>query len=213
MSTGADRSRAFRLGILGGTFDPPHVGHLAAAKAAAKAAELDHVLFVVAGDPWQKHGQVSASAEDRLEMVEALIRGEDEMSASRVEIDRQGPTYTVETLEELSSPEGRRHLPDEIGGRGVDMYLVAGADTAANLHTWRRWTEIPRLARLVVVTRPGERKSEADLPPGSVLADMSPVPVASTDLRRALAKGEMPRGIPEEVAEVIRRRGLYRDRI
>jgi nicotinate-nucleotide adenylyltransferase len=112
-----------RLGILGGTFDPVHVAHLAAASAARDQLGLTRVLVVVAGDPWQKRGRVGARAEDRLAMVEAAIDGVERLEASRLEIDRAGPTYTIDTVETLAARS-------ETGG---ELFLVVGSDVAASI--------------------------------------------------------------------------------
>ncbi len=115
-----------RLGILGGTFDPVHVAHLAAAAAARDQLGLDRVLVVVAGDPWQKRGRVGAPAEIRCEMVAAAIEGVEGLVVSRLEIDRPGPTYTIDTVEALAAEPGR------------ELFLIVGSDVAASLTTWHR---------------------------------------------------------------------------
>src|SRR5438309_566525 len=114
-----------RIGILGGTFDPVHVGHLIDACAARHQLALDRVLVVVARDPWQKHGRVVAPAEQRFEMLAAAIDGAVGLEASRIELERDGPTYTIDTVEQLSEP-------------GRELVLVMGSDVAGSLDSWHR---------------------------------------------------------------------------
>jgi nicotinate-nucleotide adenylyltransferase len=183
-----------RLGVLGGTFDPVHNGHLAAARAAAAALRLDRVLLVPAAQPPHK-ANVHASAEQRLAMVEAAVAGDPLLAASRIELDRPGPSYTVDTLRALA-PQG-------------ELFFICGADVLAQFTAWHRWQEILRLAKLAVVSRPG-----ADV--------ASPLPVlwvrgvvldiSSEDIRRRVREGRPIRGlVPEAVEAIIRREGLYRD--
>jgi nicotinate-nucleotide adenylyltransferase len=197
------------VGVFGGTFDPPHLGHMAAAQAACRALDLEHVLFVVAGEPWQKAGAVGADAEDRFEMVRRSLASVPRMSASRVEIESGGPSYTAETLEILRSEAGGAWLPEELHGREIDLFLVLGADAAGGIERWHRAADIAGLARIVVVTRPG---SEA--PAGRALGDFvgveMDVAASSTSVRDALAAGNLPEAeLPHGAAEVILERGLY----
>ena len=192
-----------RLGILGGTFDPPHIGHLAAAVEARDAFALDRVLLVVANDPWQKSGgRELSSAADRLALVEAAVDGIDGVEASSLEVERGGPTYTIDTLEHL-----RRLDP------GVELLLVMGADAASGLHTWHRHEELPALATLVVVDRAGE--SEPTVPAGWTVEHLG-VPrldVSSTGLRaRAAAGRPLQPYVPGRVVDVIRARAMYGSR-
>jgi nicotinate-nucleotide adenylyltransferase len=137
------RRGAERIGIFGGTFDPPHLGHLVAALWAREALELERVLFVVANDPWQKSGRVHASAEDRFAMTEAACRGVEGLEPSRIEIDRGGPSYTVDTVAEL-----RRRWPR------ASLWLVVGSDVAASIATWHRAEALAGQVALAVVGRP-----------------------------------------------------------
>lgn len=187
-----------RLGVLGGTFDPVHVGHLTAAVTARAVLRLDRVLFVVANQPWQKSGRAITPAEDRLAMVEAAIHGRPGLEASRMEIDRGGDTYTADTLEQLQA-EG----PDR------RFYLIVGADVAAELDTWKRPDAVARLATLAVVPRPGTAAHPG--PPWRVEdVDMPPLDVSSSELRDRYRRG-LPLDflVPDPVITVIRRRGLY----
>ncbi len=139
---------AFRIGILGGTFDPPHVGHEAAARAVLEQLALDRLLLVVANDPWQKSGEREiAPAEDRLALTEALAAQVVGAEASRIEIARGGPSYSVDTVEEMVAGSG---------GRPLEIFLVVGADLLPELGTWHRAEDLQRLVTVVVVSRPVE---------------------------------------------------------
>ena len=140
-----------RLGVFGGTFDPVHVGHLVAAVNVRHELTLDRVLFVVANKPWQKGERVVAGADDRAAMVEAAVEDVAGLEVSRLELDRGGPSYTVDTLEPLAE-------------RGAELFLIVGADAAASIETWHRVDAVRRLATLVVVTRAGWEMP--DLAPG-----------------------------------------------
>lgn len=194
-----------RIGILGGTFDPPHAGHLAAARAAREALGLDRVLLVVANLPWQKvPTRAITRAEDRWALVEAAVEGLDGIEASRTEIDRGGPSFTVDTVEELLAEAERAGRPSP------DVFLVVGADLVPTLGTWERSDELRRLVTLVVVTRP--HSPSPGIPAGwtGVEIDGGGVDVSSSHLREQLAAGEPTgTGVPDPVVRCIRRRGLY----
>lgn len=187
-----------RVGLLGGTFDPPHIGHLVTAVELVEQLDLDLVLLVVAGEPWQKVATRDVTpAADRLAMVAAAVGGLDRVEACDVEVRRAGPTYTVDTVEELRSA-----WPDD------ELHLVLGADAVGGLTTWHRWEELRRVP-LVVVDRPGRRGE----PPTGFTTTRVEVPrleVSSTDLRRRLAGGRSVRFlVPDPVISVIRKRDLY----
>ena len=140
-----------RLGLFGGTFDPPHVGHLVTAVNVRYELGLDRVLLEVANRPWQKEGSRDISpAEDRFALVAAAVHSVDGLEASRIEIERGGKSFTADTLAELS----RRHP-------GAELFTIVGSDAAAGLLTWERFDEVVALSQLVVVERPG---SQAELP-------------------------------------------------
>lgn len=183
-----------RIGVFGGTFDPVHIGHLAVAVAARHALGLDRVLLVVANVPWQKAGtRPLTPAEDRYAMVEAAVADLDGVEASRIELDRGGPSYMVDTLEAL------RHDGEH------DLFLILGADAAANLPTWVRADEVPNLAELVAVPRPGTAP-----PPGMRTLDVPHLDVSSSDLRARVADGRpLDVLVPSPALRVIRERGLY----
>lgn len=187
-----------RLGVLGGTFDPVHVGHVVAAAEVRHALRLDRVLLVVAGDPWQKRGQVAAAAADRLAMVRAAVEGIDGLEASALEVDRPGPTYTADTLRALSGP-------------GRELFLVVGADIPDGITGWHAVDAVRDLATLAVVERAGEVGRE---PAGGgwrvVHVPITRVDVSSRDLRDRLAAGGPVDGlVPPAVVHLIRERHLY----
>jgi nicotinate-nucleotide adenylyltransferase len=188
---------AERVGVLGGTFDPVHVGHLVAAVDSRHALGLDRVLFVVAGDPWQKRGKVAASPVDRLAVVEAAVAPVDGLEASTVEIDLDRPSVTADTLEALAAP-------------GRELFLLLGADAAANMPTWRRLEETRELCTLVLVSRAGEHAAPPS--PGWNVAHVT-IPrldVSSSDLRERLRGGRPIDGLcPPAVVREIHERRLY----
>ncbi len=188
-----------KVGVFGGTFDPPHIGHLAAAEAARVELGLHRVLFVVSNVPWQKaDGYAVSDAADRLAMVRAAVGGLEDFEASTLEIERGGDSFTAETLEQLSTP-GRR------------LYLILGSDLAPSLDSWKRPAVIRSLATVAVVGRLGDA-GDAVPPPGW---DWVGVPgpgleVSSSDIRHWLEEGR-PLGavLTTPVVEEIRRRSLY----
>ncbi len=194
-----------RLGILGGTFDPPHLGHVAAAVAARAQLKLDRVLFVVANDPWQKSPVRDVSpAADRLALVLAAIEGVDGAEVSRIELDRGGPSYTVETVEELAA------LAIAGGREPPEQFLIVGADVVDTLSTWHRAQDLAGLVTLVVVARPGARAPDEDGPWRVEYVPGTSVDVSSSEVRELVARGEPITGlVPESVERCIRRRALY----
>src|SRR5258708_29589451 len=140
-----------RIGVFGGTFDPVHVGHIVGAVEARRALALDRVVLVPAGDPGQKRGSVAAPAADRLAMVGAAVDGIEGLEVSPLEVERDGPSYTYQTLEALSGP-------------GRELFLIVGADVAATMRSWVGIERLPGLATLVGVDRAGGRPAEAGLP-------------------------------------------------
>jgi nicotinate-nucleotide adenylyltransferase len=189
-----------RIGIFGGTFDPVHDGHLEAAEAVRRQLGLDRMLLVVANEPWQKEGvRPVTPAEDRYAMVAAAVEGHPGLEPSRLELERGGPSYTVDTVDELHRAEP-----------GSQLYLVVGADVVADLPTWHDEGRLRGEVTLAVVDRPGA--PAVPPPPGwrSVDVPVAPVDVSSTGLRDRLAAGLPVDGmVPEAVMRCIRRRGLY----
>lgn len=189
-----------RLGIFGGTFDPPHVGHLAAAVNARHDLGLDRVLLVVNNVPWQKVGsRVISDAEDRLALVEAAVEGVEGLEASRLELDAGGMSYTAETLASLRAEEP-----------GRELFVILGNDAAAGLLTWERVDEVRELATIVVVDRPGS----PPVPPLEgwrwVHLEVPLLEVSSTELRsRAEAGRPLDFLVPDDVIACMEERGLY----
>jgi nicotinate-nucleotide adenylyltransferase len=191
-----------RIGIFGGTFDPPHAGHVAAARAVSEQLLLDRLLLVVANDPWQKSGERAVSpAEDRYALTEVLAGEIPGAEASRLELDRGGPSYSVDTAEEILAGAG---------GVPVDLFLVVGADLVPELGSWHRPEDLRRLVTLAVVSRP--TGAVPHVPPGwrAEWVNGPQVPVSSSEIRALLAEGRSVEGmVPEPVIHCIRRRNLY----
>lgn len=188
-----------RVGLFGGTFDPPHLGHLVTAVNVRHVLKLDLVVLMVANDPWQKHGtREVASAVDRLAMVQAAIRGVDGLVAGDDEISRGGPSFTADTLIAL----GQRY-------KGAELFTIVGDDAAAKFGSWQRASEIAKLSTLVVVDRPGSPL----MPPSEFVWNRVEVPrleVSSTDLRERFVDGRpLNYLVSNEVLKVIAERGLY----
>lgn len=194
------RTGGERLGIFGGTFDPPHVGHLVTAVNVAHELDLDRVLLVVNFQPWQKVGtRPITPAADRLAMVTAAVRGVDGLEVSDLEIVRGGMSYTADTLAELRSDRN-----------ASELFVILGSDAASALATWERADEVRQQATIVVVDRPGAYEGQ---PPEGWTWERVEVPrleVSSTDLRARASDGRpLAYLLPEPVIETIRRRGLY----
>jgi nicotinate-nucleotide adenylyltransferase len=194
--------RGARVGILGGTFDPPHAGHVAAGRAVTEALGLDRLLLVVANDPWQKSGRrVISPAEDRYALAEALAAEIPGAEATRIEIDRGGPSYSVDTAEEILA---------EAAGRPLDLFLVVGADLLPELGTWHRAGDLQRLVTLVVVSRPANPAPVGPAGWRTVVVDGPQVAASSSEVRDLLAAGKpVEELVPASVIRCIRRRGLY----
>ncbi|MFV0257985.1 MAG: nicotinate-nucleotide adenylyltransferase [Acidimicrobiales bacterium] len=192
-----------RIALLGGTFDPPHIGHLVLADQALDQLGFDEVWLVVSNQPWQKVGSREITpARARLGLVEAAVTGRPGIEASAVEIELGGPSYTIETLEELQ----RRHPGD-------DFALLMGSDAAAGLETWHRWKELRDRCRIVVANRPdGDSRP---LPDGWAV-DRLLIPaldLSSTELRALVAAGRSIRYLTTDpVIQRLGDAGLYRQR-
>ena len=192
--------RLERLGVFGGTFDPPHIGHLAAAEAARWALGLDRVLFVVANTPWQKvDEQVVSPAADRLALVRAAVTNQEGFEVSTLEIDRGGDSSTAETLTDLAND-------------ARELFLIVGSDLADSLDTWRRPEDIRSLATVAVVARLGATGAGVPPPGWRWIAVEGPgIEVSSTHVRRWLSEGRpLDSVMSQPVAAEIERRGLYR---
>ena len=197
-----DTSR--RIGVFGGTFDPVHIGHLVAANEVRWALGLDVVLLMVAGEPWQKAARAEmAPAVDRLAPVEAAVEGVEGLEASALEVERDGPTYTVDTLRGLLAAEP-----------SAALFLIVGADVTELLHTWERPAEVRELATLVAVERPGSAPLALDrLRAEGWRVETVAIPaveVSSSEVRARLADGRpidflVPAGAVREITN----RGRY----
>ena len=198
-----------RVGVFGGTFDPPHLGHLAAARACVRSLELDKVIWIPNGTPPHKSVEVVSPAEVRLEMTRAAVAGEERFTVSDVEMIRAGPSYTVDTLRQL-----RASMSVE------EMFLILGYDQLDALHTWRGAEEIAvladiaavprnsRLTRLRSATGPGSRLGELHV--RSVHVPFQPIDLSSRSVRAARAASGDLGGVVPGVAGIIERLGLYR---
>jgi nicotinate-nucleotide adenylyltransferase len=193
---------AARIGVFGGTFDPVHVGHLVAAVNARHALDLDRVLLVVANVPWQKTGgRLVTPAEDRYAMVAAAVGEVAGLEASRLEIDRGGPSFTADTVTDLASMH-----------HGAELFVVVGWDVSSELSSWERFEEVRDLATLVLVNRPGTAPPQGLVEQGWRLAEVA-VPnleISSTDLRARAATGRpLDYLVPQAAVRVMQERGLY----
>ena len=190
-----------RVGLFGGSFDPPHIGHLAIAEFVAEDRQLDEVLFVVSHIQWQKASdREMLDSRHRFEMVKLAISNFDDFSASSIEIDRGGDSVTVETLEAL-------HDQDPT----AQYELIIGEDIASTLSTWRRSEELEKYADIVVVGRPGFRSESIEQGFDFVITKGPQVNVSSQEVRSAIKLGLPISGlVPEEVEKYIRSEGLYR---
>lgn len=198
--------RLRRLGVLGGTFDPIHNAHLVAAAAVRNALELDLVLFVPTGESWHKSPGPLASPEDRLSMANAAIAGHDGFAVSSVDIDRAGPTYTVDTLSALEQAWAVEH-PHE----PATWFFITGADALADVPNWRDPEGIMSCAQLVGVSRPGHALDAGSAMQGRfVLVEVATPDLSSTQIRERVRDGKSIAGlVPDAVAQYIAQHGLY----
>jgi nicotinate-nucleotide adenylyltransferase len=190
-----------RLGIMGGTFDPIHHGHLVAASEVAAQFRLAEVVFVPTGQPWQKSDRQVSPAEHRYLMTVIATASNPRFWVSRVDIDRPGPTFTVDTIRDLHALR-----PD------AELYFITGADALGQILSWRDHTEMVRLARFVGVTRPGYELSDAHLPDDTVtLVDVPAMAISSSACRERVRDG-LPVWylVPDGVVQYIGKHHLYR---
>jgi nicotinate-nucleotide adenylyltransferase len=192
---------ARRVGIMGGTFDPIHHGHLVAASEVAGRFDLDEVVFVPTGEPYQKGGTASP-AEDRYLMTVIATASNPRFRVSRADIDRDGPTYTIDTLRELHA----------LYGPSADLFFITGADALAKILSWKEALEIFSLAHFVGVTRPGFDLSDDHLPADTVtLIEVPAMAISSSECRARVAAGKpVWYLVPDGVVQYIAKRGLYR---
>ena len=188
-----------RIGLFGGTFDPPHLGHLVTAVNVRHALSLDKVILMVANDPWQKSGARTVScAADRVEMVRAAVEGIEGLEVGTEEVERGGVSYTADTLKVLA-----------VKYPGARLFTIVGDDAATNITTWDRVDAVASSSTLVVVDRPG---APIDLPTQFDWrrVEVPRLEVSSTDLRCRVIDGRpLDYLVPDRVIEIIRKRGLY----
>lgn len=187
-----------RLGVMGGTFDPIHYGHLVAASQAASAFKLDKVLFVPTGEPWQK--QTITDAEHRLAMTKLAIDGNSLFEISTVDVRRAGPTFTIDTLRDIheSNPE-------------ADVFFITGADSIAQIDSWKDSSQIWPLAHFVGVTRPGHSLEVPKSAAGEVsLLEIPALAISSTDIRARVESGKpIDYLLPNSVIDYIHANHIY----
>ena len=188
-----------RLGVMGGTFDPIHNGHLVAASEVAAAFGLDEVVFVPTGRPWQK--QVVSSAENRYLMTVIATASNPRFKVSRVDIDRDGPTYTVDTLRDMKAAN-----PD------ADLFFISGADAIAQIAAWKDVESLWDLAHFVAVSRPGHKLSIPAAPDGAISSlEIPALSISSTDCRQRVSVGQpVWYLVPDGVVQYIAKNELYR---
>ncbi|MGH3629975.1 MAG: nicotinate-nucleotide adenylyltransferase [Sciscionella sp.] len=191
---------AARIGVMGGTFDPIHHGHLVAASEVAGRFDLDEVVFVPTGQPYQKADRAVTAAEDRYLMTVIATASNPSFSVSRVDIDRDGPTYTVDTLRDLRSARPQDQL-----------FFITGADALDAILSWHQAAELFAMAHFVGVTRPGYELDDGHLPGGSVsLIEVPAMAISSTDCRKRVEGGRpVWYLVPDGVVQYISKRRLY----
>jgi nicotinate-nucleotide adenylyltransferase len=186
---------------MGGTFDPIHHGHLVAASEVADFFDLDEVIFVPTGQPWQKEDREVSPAEDRYLMTVIATASNPRFSVSRVDIDRPGETYTIDTLRDLRAERGPN----------VEFYFITGADALAKMISWRDADELFALAQFVGCTRPGHQLTMTDLPADRIkLLEIPALAISSTECR-VRVRGGHPIWylVPDGIVQYIAKRGLY----
>lgn len=202
--------REKKIGIMGGTFDPIHFGHLLAAEESRTALDLDEVIFIPAGDPAHKRERRTASPEDRYVMTLLTTLGNANFTPSRIEIDRKEPSHTVDTLREM------RHWysPDK-----VTFYFITGLDAVLGIDTWKESDALPRLCRIVAVSRPGYasqglEKLSPEMREAIISLKIPLLSISSTEIRRRIAHGKSVKYLlPDGVEQYIYKKGLYRGRL
>lgn len=194
----AEGRRPYRLGVMGGTFDPIHHGHLVAASEVAAVFNLDEVVFVPTGEPWHKSAQEVTQAEHRYLMTVIATASNPRFKVSRVDIDRPGPTYTIDTLRDL-----RRARPD------AELFFITGADAMAQILSWKDVQELWTLAHFVGVTRPGHELQNMGRDDVSLL-EVPAMAISSTDCRQRVAASEpVWYLVPDGVVQYIAKHNLY----
>ncbi|MGI8336452.1 nicotinate-nucleotide adenylyltransferase [Actinomadura scrupuli] len=196
-------SRTRRLGVMGGTFDPIHHGHLVAASEVAHLFQLDEVVFVPTGEPWQKNGRKVAEAEDRYLMTVIATASNPRFRVSRIDVERPGATYTIDTLREMR----------QLYGAETELFFITGADALAKMLTWHNAEEMFTLAHFIGCTRPGHHLEDPGLPEGKVsLVEVPALSISSSEVRERVRAGEpIWYLVPDGIVQYINKRNLYRD--
>ena len=191
-----------RIGVMGGTFDPIHHGHLVAASEVAHIFALDEVVFVPTGQPWQKQDKKVSAAEDRYLMTVIATASNPRFLVSRLDIDRPGPTYTIDTLRDLRAERGH----------DADLFFITGADALSRMLSWQDVDELFTLAHFVGCTRPGHRLTGHGLPEDKVsLVEIPALAISSTGCRQRVAEGQpIWYLVPDGIVQYIAKRKLYR---
>jgi nicotinate-nucleotide adenylyltransferase len=191
-----------RVGIMGGTFDPIHHGHLVAASEVQALFGLDEVIFVPTGEPWQKSERRVSTAEHRYLMAVIATASNPRFWVSRVDIDRHGPTYTIDTIRDIGAQRP-----------GAELYFITGADALNQILSWRDADDVLTLARFVGVTRPGYELTDAHLPVDSaMLLDVPAMAISSSDCRARVSQGRpVWYLVPDGVVQYINKHRLYRE--
>lgn len=200
---------SLRIGIMGGSFDPIHLGHLVAASEVAHRFELDEVVFSPTGEAYHKPADDRAPAEVRYLMTVVATAADPRFRVTRVDIDRPGPTYTVDTLRDL-----RARATEERPGQEIEWFFITGADALAEILQWRDAQEIFEHAHLIGVTRPGHDLADPGLPEAQVsLLEIPALSISSTDVRARVRTGAPIRYlVPSGVAHLIAKHDLYGSR-
>jgi nicotinate-nucleotide adenylyltransferase len=192
-----------RLGVMGGTFDPIHYGHLVTAEEALHQFELDEVVFVPTGLPWMKEHEIVSPAEDRYLMTVIATASNPRFSVSRVEVEREGPTYTIDTLRAIKDVSG------------ADLFFITGADAVLEIFQWKDRGKLFDLAHFIAATRPGydiaALEEQAAANEGITAMSIPALAISSTDIRARVARGRPIRYlVPEGVVSYVGKAGLYR---
>lgn len=199
-----------KIGILGGTFDPVHNGHLMIAEEVKNRLDLQKIIFVPSGQPWMKADRKITPAEKRVEMVRLAIAGRPDFQLSLAEVNRPGSTYTVETIQEFRSEFGE----------DAEIYFIIGWDGLSRLHEWKNAGQLIKLCRIAVVPRPGFSPPDAaalekqipGLTDSAVFLDTPLVDISATEIRERVSKGlSVDTMVPEAVGGYVKQQGLYRE--
>ena len=186
-----------RIGLMGGTFDPIHVAHLVAASEVYEALNLDQVIFIPAGNPWQKAGTKISPAETRLQMVDLAIQNDPRFISSDIEIKRSGETYAIDTVKEL-----------ELENPGNDYFWIVGADALSRMPTWHDFSQLQNLIEIVAVNRNGI--NHADVEFDYTFVEMPEIAISATQIRNRIAVGKSIKYlVPDAVESFISKSGLY----